>query len=169
MTEILSCLQSFLCFLCFFQVFLQLAPKENDRKYLKLFGNLVLVLLVLRPVTAVFGKADSLDQILKLESFRNEYSELQMHMEGLEELKNTVVEKNFYREVEEQLRKIPEALGLSVLSLTVSYDDTGAPESVELTLLGSSKKDQEKVQEELARICGLPEENVRITEKEAEQ
>ena len=31
------------------------------------------------------------------------------------------------------------------------------------------KKDQEKVQEELARICGLPEENVRITEKEAEQ
>ena len=169
MTEILSCLQSFLCFLCFFQVFLQLAPKENDRKYLKLFGNLVLVLLVLRPVTAVFGKADSLDQILKLESFRNEYSELQMHMVGLEELKNTVVEKNFHREVEEQLRKIPEALGLSVLSLTVSYDDTGAPESVELTLLGSSKKDQEKVQEELARICGLPEENVRITEKEAEQ
>lgn len=92
-----------------------------------------------------------------------------MHMEGLEELKNTVVEKNFHREVEEQLRKIPEALGLSVLSLTVSYHDTGAPESVELTLLGSSKKDQEKVQEELARICGLPEENVRITEKEAEQ
>ena len=163
MTEILSCLQSFLCFLCFFQVFLQLAPKENDRKYL------VLVLLVLRPVTAVFGKADSLDQILKLESFRNEYSELQMHMEGLEELKNTVVEKNFHREVEEQLRKIPEALGLSVLSLTVSYHDTGAPESVELTLLSSSKKDQEKVQEELARICGLSEENVRITEKEAEQ
>ena len=148
--------------MCFFQVFLQLAPKENDRKYLKLFGNL-------RPVTAVFGKADSLDQILKLESFRNEYSELQMHMEGLEELKNTVVEKNFHREMEEQLRKIPEALGLSVLSLTVSYHDTGAPESVELTLLGSSKKDQEKVQEELARICGLPEENVRITEKEAEQ
>ena len=40
---------------------------------------------------------------------------------------------------------------------------------MELTLLGSSKKEQEKVQEELARICGLPEENVRITEKEAEQ
>ena len=54
-----------------------------------------------------------MDQILKLESFsQNEYSELQMHMEGLEELKNTVVEKNFHREVEEQLRKIPEALGL---------------------------------------------------------
>ena len=31
------------------------------------------------------------------------------------------------------------------------------------------KKGSEKVQEELARICGLPEENVRITEKEAEQ
>ena len=98
MTEILSCLQSFLCFLCFFQVFLQLAPKENDRKYLKLFGNLVLVLLVLRPVTAVFGKADSLDQILKLESFRNEYSELQMHMEGLEE--------DVYKRQQEYFRQI---------------------------------------------------------------
>ena len=76
MTEILSCLQSFLCFLCFFQVFLQLAPKENDRKYLKLFGNLVLVLLVLRPVTAVFGKADSLDQILKRNDRTAEGSEV---------------------------------------------------------------------------------------------
>ncbi|MFQ9151542.1 MAG: hypothetical protein ACLR6B_08460 [Blautia sp.] len=50
-----------------------------------------------------------MDQILKLESFRNEYSELQMHMEGLEELKNTVVEKTFHREMERQLRKVPEA------------------------------------------------------------
>ena len=49
MSKVLAWIRSILCFLCFFQVFLQLTPKESYRKYLKFFGNLILVLLLLRP------------------------------------------------------------------------------------------------------------------------
>ena len=41
MSKVLAWIRSILCFLCFFQVFLQLTPKESYRKYLKFFGNLI--------------------------------------------------------------------------------------------------------------------------------
>ena len=49
MSKVLAWIRSILCFLCFFQVFLQLTPKESYRKYLKFFGNLILVLFFKRP------------------------------------------------------------------------------------------------------------------------
>lgn len=102
MSKVLAWIRSILCFLCFFQVFLQLTPKESYRKYLKFFGNLILVLLLLRPAASLLGQAESLEQFLKFQTLSNEYSELRMHMEGMEELKNTLVEKTFRREIERQ-------------------------------------------------------------------
>lgn len=55
MSKVLAWIRSILCFLCFFQVFLQLTPKESYRKYLKFFGNLILVLLLLRPAASLLG------------------------------------------------------------------------------------------------------------------
>ncbi len=126
MSKVLAWIRSILCFLCFFQVFLQLTPKESYRKYLKFFGNLILVLLLLRPAASLLGQAESLEQFLKFQTLSNEYSELRMHMEGMEELKNTLVEETFRREIERQIREVPENLGYSVLSLSVSYGKRGA-------------------------------------------
>ena len=111
MSKVLAWIRSILCFLCFFQVFLQLTPKESYRKYLKFFGNLILVLLLLRPAASLLGQAESLEQFLKFQTLSNEYSELRMHMEGMEELKNTLVEETFRREIERQIREVPENLG----------------------------------------------------------
>ena len=61
MSGILAWIRSILCFLCFFQVFLQLTPRESYRKYLKFFGNLILVLLAVRPGLSLLGQAESLD------------------------------------------------------------------------------------------------------------
>ena len=163
MSKVLAWIRSILCFLCFFQVFLQLTPKESYRKYLKFFGNLILVLLLLRPAASLLGQAESLEQFLKFQTLSNEYSELRMHMEGMEELKNTLVEETFRREI----REVPENLGYSVLSLSVSYGETGEPEAIDLVLLSSKDEGTAKIQEELSRIYGLAGEEIRITVKEA--
>ena len=165
MSKVLAWIRSILCFLCFFQVFLQLTPKESYRKYLKFFGNLILVLLLLRPAASLLGQAESL-AVLKFQTLSNEYSELRMHMEGME-LKNTLVEKTFRREIERQIREVPENLGYSVLSLSVSYGETGEPEAIDLVLLSSKDEGTAKIQEELSRIYGLAGEEIRITVKEA--
>ena len=167
MSKVLAWIRSILCFLCFFQVFLRLTPKESYRKYLKFFGNLILVLLLLRPAASLLGQAESLEQFLKFQTLSNEYSELRMHMEGMEELKNTLVEKTFRREIERQIREVPENLGYSVLSLSVSYGETGEPEAIDLVLLSSKDEGTAKIQEELSRIYGLAGEEIRITVKEA--
>ena len=167
MSKVLAWIRSILCFLCFFQVFLKLTPKESYRKYLKFFGNLILVLLLLRPAASLLGQAESLEQFLKFQTLSNEYSELRMHMEGMEELKNTLVEETFRREIERQIREVPENLGYSVLSLSVSYGETGEPEAIDLVLLSSKDEGTAKIQEELSRIYGLAGEEIRITVKEA--
>ncbi len=142
MSKVLAWIRSILCFLCFFQVFLQLTPKESYRKYLKFFGNLILVLLLLRPAASLLGQAESLEQFLKFQTLSNEYSELRMHMEGMEELKNTLVEKTFRREIERQIREVPENLGYSVLSLSVSYGKRGSRKLS--TLCSSHRKTKER-------------------------
>ena len=167
MSKVMAWIRSILCFLCFFQVFFQLMPGESYRKYLKFFGNLILVLLLIRPAVSLLGQAEALDQFLKFQTLSNEYSELRMHMEGMEELKNTLVEKTFRREIERQIREIPENLGYSVLSLRVSYQETGEPETINLLLLSSEDEGTAKIQEELSRIYGLAGEEIRITVKEA--
>ena len=134
---------------------------------LSLFGNLILVLLLLQPAASLLGQAESLEQFLKFQTLSNEYSELRMHMEGMEELKNTLVEKTFRREIERQIREVPENLGYSVLSLSVSYGETGEPEAIDLVLLSSKDEGTAKIQEELSRIYGLAGEEIRITVKEA--
>ncbi|MFQ9395411.1 MAG: stage III sporulation protein AF [Lachnospiraceae bacterium] len=141
--------------------------KESYRKYLKFFGNLILVLLLLQPAASLLGQAESLEQFLKFQTLSNEYSELRMHMEGMEELKNTLVEKTFRREIERQIREVPENLGYSVLSLSVSYGETGEPEAIDLVLLSSKDEGTAKIQEELCKIYGLAGEEIRITVKEA--
>ena len=115
MSKVLAWIRSILCFLCFFQVFLQLTPKESYRKYLKF----------------------------------------------------TLVEETFRREIERQIREVPENLGYSVLSLSVSYGKTGEPEAIDLVLLSSKDEGTAKIQEELSRIYGLAGEEIRITVKEA--
>lgn len=152
-------LRNMICFLCFFQVFLHLAPKEQYRKYLKFFGDILLIFLVIRPIAAFLGKGAELDKILRLQSLKGEYSEMEMHMEGVEELKTGVVEKAFQWEIERQMREIPKAYGLSVLSLEVTYGEENRPRSLTMKLLSDqteeAKDRTEEIREELHDIYGM--------------
>ena len=88
-------------------------------------------------------------------------------MEGMEELKNTLVEKTFRREIERQIREVPENLGYSVLSLSVSYEEQR--QTIDLVLLSSKDEGTAKIPKKklFKRIYGLAGEEIRITVKEA--
>ena len=160
-------LRNMICFLCFFQVFLHLAPREQYRKYLKFFGDLLLVFLVIRPMVTVLGKGEELDQILRMQNLKGEYSELEMHMEGVEELRTGLVEKTFRWEIERQIREIPAAYGFSVLSMKVSFDEENRPEGISMKLLSEEAEDEagqmEKIREELHDIYGMSRDRMEIS------
>ena len=167
MSEVLEWVRNMICFLCFFQVFLHLVPMEHYRKYLKFFGNLLLVFMVIRPGAAFLGKDQELDQILRMESLKGEYSELQMHMEGIEELKTGVVNQAFQTEIIRQIKEIPESYGMSVESLTVETDNEES-----LTSLTMRLKDDESgqygekirnIKDEIQNIYGIPKNHMEIS------
>lgn len=166
-------LRNMICFLCFFQVFLHLSPKEQYRKYLKFFGDLLLIFMVIRPLTALTGKGETLDQILRLQSLKGEYSEMEMHMEGVEELKTGVVEKAFEWEIERQIREIPKAYGFSVLNFLVEFGEDGRPRGVTMSLLSDKAGDKSErlkgIEDELADIYGISRNHMKISAVEGEK
>lgn len=166
MKEVTSFIRNMICFICFFQVFLHLVPKEQYRKYLKFFGNLLLVFLVIRPAAVFLGKGEELESILRLESLREEYSEMEMHMEGAEELKTEVINRSFQEEIKRQIRGIPEAYGLSVLHMEMEFQEEITPESLTIRLLNDGTGDSdgriEKIKEEIQEIYGISKDQMEI-------
>ena len=166
MKEAASFIRNMICFLCFFQVFLHLVPKEQYRKYLKFFGNLILVFLVLRPMAIVLGKGEDLEKILRMESLKSIYSEMEMQMEGVEELKTEVIYRTFQEEIKRQIRGIPEAYGLSILKMEVEFQEGTTPKCLTMKLLndgaGDSEERIEKIKEEIRDIYGIPKEQMTI-------
>ena len=75
MKDFLQWILKMVCFLCFFQVFLQLVPKESYRKFLKFFGSLLLILMVARPIAVLINQDGEWERILKEEIRKGEYSE----------------------------------------------------------------------------------------------
>ena len=67
MKDFLQWILKMVCFLCFFQVFLQLVPKESYRKFLKFFGSLLLILMVARPIAVLINQDGEWERILKEE------------------------------------------------------------------------------------------------------
>jgi hypothetical protein len=165
MKEAAVWLRNMICFLCFFQVFLHLVPKEEYRKYLKFFGNLLLTFLILQPVLSALGKGEKLEGILRTEGLKSAYSELEMHMEGIEELKAEVVNRAFQEEIKRQIRGIPEAYGFSVLKLDLSFTEDNQPDRLGMHLLKDTEETWEqipKIRTEIEEIYGIKEENMEI-------
>ncbi len=165
MKEAAVWLRNMICFLCFFQVFLHLVPKEEYRKYLKFFGNLLLVFLLFRPVASLLGNGETLNGILRTERLKGAYSELEMHMEGMEELKTGVVRRAFQEEIKRQIREIPEAYGYSVLKLDLSFTEENQPKKLKIELLSDAEKGREqipKIRKEIEEIYGIREADMEI-------
>jgi len=163
-------IRNIICFLCFFQVFLHLVPKEQYQKYLKLFGNLILVFLLLRPVTAVFGMEEHLEDVLSRELRNIEYGELKLHVKGVEELRTQIVNQAYEEEVKKQIRTIPPEYGLSVVSEEVIFDEEMMPENIRIRVLEDGNVNMEEriddVKEALQNVYGLSTDKILITVRE---
>ena len=167
MKTALEYIRNIICFLCFFQVFLHLVPKEQYRKYLKLFGNLILMFLVLKPVTSWLGGEEELEHLLRQKTLAGEYEGLKLQMEGMEELKVKVVNQAFQEEIKRQIRAITEGYGLSVLNLEVEFEEERLPVKIGLKLLNDGKGNYgEKIgyiKEAIQDIYGILPEQITIT------
>ena len=163
-------IRNIICFLCFFQVILHLVPKEQYKKYLKLSGNLMLVFLLMRPVTEVFGMEEKLDEILSRELLEIEYGELKLQKEGMEALRTKIVNQAYEEEIKKQIRTIPSRYSLSVVAEEIEFSAEMMPENIKLWVLKDGGINMEKqissVKEVIREIYGVSQDKITITVRE---
>ena len=97
MEDIMGWIKQVVCYLCVFQIFLQILPDGTSKKYVQFFGSLILVLLVARPLTDLTGTTLDLEKEIRFFMAQEELSELTMGMEGLNELQNDSIDEAFRR------------------------------------------------------------------------
>jgi len=123
MSEVYSWVRNIICYICFFNVFLQVLPGKTYKKYVSFFGSLVLLLVVLEPVVNWLNISDRLEQLWRMESIREELDDMEIAMQGMEELRSEKINAAFEDELKRQINEIIKAHGYYPISTTIEFEE----------------------------------------------
>lgn len=153
----------------FLSVLMNVIPQGEERKYIRFFMGLLLILVLIRPLLTV-GK---LDQILSWETLsegiRQEYEDFSMEKKYLEQEGNNYVQKNCQKEMERQIKALLEQLSYESTEVSVEFFNGEELDVKEIRCVirrtdGNPPKEGEadEVKSRLAQVYNLPEGNINI-------
>lgn len=102
MEEIYRWVRSLVCYMCFFQVILHVIPGQKFQKYVKFFGNLILVLLVVSPFADVGNVTDRFEDAWRLESRKEELFDIRIAQREMEEVRMEKLDEAYRMELKKQ-------------------------------------------------------------------
>ena len=133
----------------FLSVLMNVIPQGEERKYIRFFMGLLLILVLIKPLLTV----GNLDQILSWETLsegiRQEYEDFSMEKKYLEQEGNDYVQENCQKEMERQIKALLEELSYESTEVSVKFFNGGESES-------------DEVKRKLAQVYNLPEGNINI-------
>ncbi len=98
----------------------QLLPGRKYAKYIRLFGGMVLILLVLTPVSRGLRLEDTIARYYREFSFRNDAGELKQEMLGIEKQQLSEMIRQYEESIASDIRRMAEEEALEVISCHVS-------------------------------------------------
>ncbi len=114
--------RNIVCYLCFFNVFMQIIPGEGFRKYVRFFGSLLLVVIVMEPLGNAASLSENFEKLWEKESRREAYDDLEIQMQGMDELRMEKVEEAYRQEMERQVSGVAESYGLRPISVELTFE-----------------------------------------------
>lgn len=189
MTEIYSWIRNIICYICFFNVFLQILPGNSYKKYVSFFGSLILMLVVLEPVIKWMNISDRLDQLWRMESIKEELDDMEMAMQGVEELRSEKINAAFEEELKRQVNEIIKAHGYYPVSTEIEFEENSdgimqiakinskisrANKKIEISVGGDKEeeeneadaKDFEEIKKEIQEVYHIPLGNINMNIEE---
>lgn len=136
MDAIFGWIKNIVCFLCFVNLFLQLLPNNSFQKYVRFFAGILLVIIVLGPLADIAGLKGKFEAAWQKENLKGEYSELEIDMHGMEELRSKKIMEVYEGELKKQIESIVKSHGLFVLDSEITFkseDGSYVPESISVT------------------------------------
>ncbi|NCB91286.1 MAG: hypothetical protein EOM40_01745 [Clostridia bacterium] len=161
----------------FLSAVMNFLPGSEERKYLRYFMGMILVILLLKPLLQVTGLETKLSQQVLADSLDEEYEELLRESARQEIVGEDYVKNACEREMKGQIGELLLSYGYVVSRCTVTFFDRDSLELNEISLVikqslnaekehkhvVSSKSEQEKyLKNELEEVYHIPAANINI-------
>ena len=160
MQTLIDWIRSILILYFLMMIVLYFAAGESYKKFIRFFMGLVLALTVLRPLLAVFGKEEALQEKITYEAFRQSMEEARFDFGQMEEAENEVYRRQYERGLEEQFLADAKEKLLDIERITVSLDSNYELEQV--TIREGLYGDGEALKSYLIEVYGLKEGQVLV-------
>ena len=153
----------------FLSVLMNVIPQGEERKYIRFFMGLLLILVLIRPLLTV-GRLDRLLSWKTLsEGIRQVYEEFSMEKKYLEQEGNDYVQKNSQKEMERQIKALLEQLSYEGTEVRVEFFN-GEELDVKAICCVIRRTDgnppgegeSDEVKRKLAQVYNLPDGNINI-------
>lgn len=113
---------------------LHLLPKSSYQKYVRFFGGLLLVALLLTPVLKLFKQPERLLDRISYESFWQEMDTIRLDMAGMEQTQRRVYQKEYEKAIAQDISLMAQE-NFSVISATVELTEEYQIASIALSLV----------------------------------
>lgn len=168
-----SWVRNIVCYLCLFNIFLQILPGENFKKYVRFFGGLILIVLVMEPLADVTHLREGFERAWRLESLREQAEDIRLTGEGMEELRSEKISEAYQAEIKRQMEETVRAYGMTPerTDLTFQREDGGFLEISEARLTVSGEEEVyggkiSEIKNELQEVYHISEEHINISIQE---
>ncbi len=158
--------------LAFYFIFLSAVmnflPNGEEKKYIRFFMGILLILLVMKPVMGLAGLDELLENHVLAKSVSQDYEELLRESARQEIVGAKYVKEACASELKAQVTALAEGLGCQVRDCQVEFFDGEEIElkeiRLELTASGEDGKDMvEMVKNQLEEVYNIPEGNINIS------
>ena len=160
MQTLIDWIRSILILYFLMMIVLYFAAGESYKKFIRFFMGLVLALTMLRPLLAVFGKEEALQEKITYEAFRQSMEEARFDFGQMEEAEYEVYRRQYERGLEEQFLADAKEKLLDIERITVSLDSNYELEQV--TIREGLYGDGEALKSYLIEVYGLKEGQVLV-------
>lgn len=111
--------------MCILTVLMHLVPKGKFSRYVRFYGGLLFFLAATGPLWKLFAGEGELERLLQLEFLRDDYHELELSLNGMEEMKNDQIREAYQREIMRQIREMASAYGIMAKDVKLSFEKDG--------------------------------------------
>ncbi len=142
MQSILDWMKGIVILFVVLSALIHLVPREQYKKYVRFFAELVLVIAVIAPVAKVIYRSGDLDELIHYSQFWQEMENQKKDMEKLEFTGEDAYRKEYEKAIGADITQMAEDKGYPVKSVLVTLNNAYELTQVDLTIGEKQKEDQ---------------------------
>ena len=93
------------------------------KKYVRFFGGLLLVVIVLNPLAELVKVSGSFEKAWRMESLKEEVDNLELTKQGMEEFRSEKINEAYKKELKRQIEEVVKAYDFSPVDTDITFED----------------------------------------------